>query len=176
VKLEVNGGDELAKFAQLLAAASDGKARKAMSRALNAEGDKGRTAIRRALAQQTALPYGQVIRGTRTTRSYAENLSYTLHVSGKAVNVGKFHPRKMLHGVNASPWGISRRFIHAFMLPSRGMNVFIRETGERLPIRQVWGPRLGAEAVKDKSREAFEAIGPKLAPAVLRVVAHEFGL
>jgi hypothetical protein len=44
----------LAKFGNQLSALGNGQARIAMSRALNHEGDKGRTQVKRALAKQMA--------------------------------------------------------------------------------------------------------------------------
>jgi hypothetical protein len=54
--------------------------------------------------------------------------------------------------------------------------VYAREGKDRLPIRQLWGPNLGREVIRDQSREAFERIAPKLQPAIERAVMHEFGL
>ena len=47
----------LARFGNALAALGEGQARIAMSRALNHEGDKGRTQVKRALVKQTWIKY-----------------------------------------------------------------------------------------------------------------------
>jgi hypothetical protein len=176
MKLEVNGGAELARLVELFNVAAKGNARQAMSRGLNDEADKGRTQIRRALVAQSGMKYGWVARGMKTRRSTSSTLAYAIGESGSETNLNLFGARQLMAGVNAKPWNRGRLFQHAFLVKSRGWKVYAREGKDRVPIRQLWGPNLGREVVKDQSREAFEAIGPKLAPAVLRLVAHEFGL
>ena len=45
----------LARYVNALASLGEGQARTAMSRALNHEGDKGRTQVKRALVKQTGI-------------------------------------------------------------------------------------------------------------------------
>jgi len=59
----------LARYGNVLAALGEGQARKALSRALNHEGDKGRTQIKRALAKQTGIKYGAVDKAMATVRN-----------------------------------------------------------------------------------------------------------
>lgn len=176
MNIEIVGDDALAKFVRLLEQAGKGKARQAMSRALNDAGDKGRTQVRRALVKQTGMKYGWVIRGMKTRRASANSLAYTISESGDETNLREFGAKWLRPGVRAYPWGHSRIFTGSFLVPSRGNKVFVRQGAKRLPIKPLYGPNLGREVVKDQSREAFERIAPKLQPAIERAVMHEFGL
>ena len=55
----------LARYGNALAVLGEGQARTALSRALNHEGDKGRTQVKRALVKQTGIKYGAVNRRPR---------------------------------------------------------------------------------------------------------------
>lgn len=65
----INAKDQvLARYGNQLAALGEGQARTAMSRALNHEGDKGRTQVKRALVKQTGIKYGAVVAAVSTRR------------------------------------------------------------------------------------------------------------
>ena len=53
-----------------------------MSRALNHEGDKGRTQVKRALVKQTGIKYGAVDKAMATIRATPATLTYTLKARG----------------------------------------------------------------------------------------------
>ena len=50
----------LARYGNALAALGEGQACTALSQALNHEGDKGRTQVKRALVKQTGIKYGAI--------------------------------------------------------------------------------------------------------------------
>jgi hypothetical protein len=61
MQLIISAQDQvLARYGNQLAALGEGQARTALSRALNHEGDKGRTQVKRALVTQTGIKYGAV--------------------------------------------------------------------------------------------------------------------
>ena len=72
------------------------------------------------------------------------------------MSLKEFGARQTAKGVSAAPWGKRRVFPHAFIAPTLGGHVFIREGRSRLPIRKLWGPAIPREMVKDQSKEAFE--------------------
>jgi hypothetical protein len=65
----------LAKYGNALAALGERQARKALSRALNHEGDKDRTQVKRALVKQTGIKYGAVNKAMATIRAKPATLT-----------------------------------------------------------------------------------------------------
>jgi hypothetical protein len=77
MQLIINARDQvLVKYGNALAALGEGRARTAMSRALNHEGDKGRTQVKRALVRQTGIKYGAVDKAIATIRATPATLTY----------------------------------------------------------------------------------------------------
>ena len=66
MQLIISASDQvLVRYGNALAALGEGRARTALSRALNHEGDKGRTQVKRALVKQTGIKYGAVDKAWR---------------------------------------------------------------------------------------------------------------
>jgi hypothetical protein len=68
----------LARYGNQLTALGEGQARTAMSRALNHEGEKRRTQVKRSLVKQTGIKYGAVDKAMATIRATPATLTYTL--------------------------------------------------------------------------------------------------
>jgi len=92
------------------------EANRAFNRALNSEGDKVRTAVRRALRQQTGAKAPLINRETRSFRSTFSNLVYTIEARGDHLGLSHFAPRQFRYGVRAKPWGRFQRFEGAFLI------------------------------------------------------------
>lgn len=171
MQLIINARDQvLARYGNQLAALGDGQARKAMSRALNHEGDKGRTQVKRVLVRQTGIKYGAVDKAMATIHSTPATLTYRLKARGEETNIAWFGGVQRRKGVSAAPWNKRRIFRHSFIVPRYG-RAFIRTSKKRLPIRWLYGPNLGRELVKDTSAAAWRQ-------GVVNVVArigHEIG-
>lgn len=135
-------------------------ATRAFNRALNSEGAKITTRVRRALRQQTGAKAKIVTRATRTYRSSFANLVYTIEASGDHMGLSHFSPRQFSYGVRAKPWGRWQRFEGTFLVSKLSNNVFVREGRARLPIAKLWGPSIPKEMLKDASKQAFEAAQP----------------
>ena len=70
VHLIISAQDQiLARYGNQLAVLSERQARTALSRALNHEGDNGRTQVKRALVKQTGIKYGAVNKAMATIRA-----------------------------------------------------------------------------------------------------------
>jgi hypothetical protein len=123
----------LARYGNQLAALGDSQARKALSRALNHEGDKGRTQVKRALVKQTGIKYGAVNKAMATIRATAATLTYTLKARGDETNNAWFGGVQRRKGVSAAPWHKRRIFRHSFIVPRFG-RAFIRTPKSGLPI------------------------------------------
>jgi hypothetical protein len=171
MQLIINARDQvLVKYGNALAALGEGRARTAMSRALNHEGDKGRTQVKRALVRQTGIKYGAVDKAIATIRATPATLTYALKVRGDETNIAWFGGVQRRKGVSAAPWHKRRVFRHSFIVPKFG-RAFIRTSKSRLPIRPLYGPNLARELVKDSSANAWQS---GVANLVARV-GHEIG-
>ena len=135
-------------------------ATRAFNRALNSEGGKITTKVRRALRQQTGAKAKVVKRATKTYRSSFSNLTYTIEARGDHMGLSHFSPRQFSYGVRAKPWGRWQRFEGTFVAAQLHNNVFVREGRARLPIAKLWGPSIPKEMLKDASKQAFEAAQP----------------
>jgi len=157
MQIVINARDQvLARYGNQLAVLGDGQARKALSRALNHEGDKGRTQVKRALVKQTGIKYGSVDKAMATIRSTPATLTYRLKARGDETNIAWFGGVQRGKGVSAAPWNKRRIFRHAFIVPKFG-RAFIRTSKKRLPIRWLYGPNLARELVKDTSAAAWRS-------------------
>ena len=135
-------------------------ATRAFNRALNREGDKIRTSVRRALRQQTGANMALINRETKAYRSSFANLVYTIEARGDPLGLSHFSPSQFKYGVRAKPWGRFQRFPKAFLVGSLGNNAFVRETSARFPIKKMFGPALPKEMLKDATLRAFETATP----------------
>ena len=145
---------------------------RAFSRALNSEGNKVRTQVRRALRQQTGAKAGLINSETRTIRSSFANLSYTIEARGDYLGLSHFSPRQFGYGVRAKPWGRWQRFKSAFLVGSLANNAFVREGRARLPIKKMFGPAIPKEMVRDATRDAFEAAQPQVLAEATRQIGR----
>ena len=160
----------LTRYGNQLAALGEGQARAALSRALNHEGDKGRTQVKRVLVKQTGIKYSAVNKAMATVRSTPATLTYTLKARGDETNIAWFGGVQRRKGVSAAPWNKRRIFARSFIVPRFG-RAFIRTSKKRLPIRPLYGPNLARELVKDSSAAAWQS---GVANIVARV-GHELG-
>ena len=171
MQLIINARDQvLTRYGNQLAALGDKQARTAMSRALNHEGDKGRTQVKRALVKQTGIRYGAIDKAMATIHSTPATLTYRLKARGEETNIAWFGGVQRGKGVSAAPWNKRRIFAHSFIVPRFG-RAFLRRSKQRLPIRGVYGPNVARELVKDTSAAAWRA-------GVINIVArigHEIG-
>lgn len=147
-------------FEAAIARVGEQDATRAFNRALNREGDKIKTAVRRALRQQTGAPMGIINRETRSFRSTFSNLVYTIEARGDHLGLSHFAPRQFRYGVRAKPWGRFQRFEGAFLIGSLGNNAFVRETSARFPIKKMFGPAIPKEMVQHETQRAFESATP----------------
>jgi len=137
----------------------------AARRALNHIGDKGRTLVKRALADQIQAPqyaimkYGKV----RAIRATYARLEYAIVSTGGPIPLKHFKPNQTAKGVSAAPWGRRRVYTHSFMHKNAMNGHVVWRVGKaRLPIQRVAGPNVPKELVKDKSAAAFHTVAAEL--------------
>jgi len=188
MKVEIKPGDQvMARFGNQVGSLGAGDAPRLMSMALNTEGNKGRTRVRRALMEQTGIRSHQIGKAMRTVRAGPGRLQYTLEAKAGETNISMFGLKvkwhegsamgqiRMLQTVSAAPWSTRREFPGAFSISRYGKRVFVRSTDKRFPLKPVFGPNLAREIVKAQSRSEFETIGPKVVDEVGRLLGLVLG-
>jgi hypothetical protein len=131
MQLVINAGDQvLGRYGNQLAALGEGKARTAMSQALNHEGDKGRT---RSNAHSSSNRH-QIRRHRQSNGDHPLDTGH-LDLPAQGARTGNQHRlvrgTQRGKGVSAAPWNKRRIFKHAFIVPRFG-RAFIRTSNKRL--------------------------------------------
>lgn len=178
----VNPLDQIAeRYGEKLLQLGGPLARRVMVRALNHEGRKAYTQVKRALRAQTSIPTTIIASGTRFRNAAAKGdaLETAIEGRGKHLSLKLFAPRQFSYGAAATVWGKRQRFKSAFGAPgdnpalvaALGGHVFHRMSAARLPIEKLWGPNIATEMVRDKSREAFLAASSQIPDRVAKEIA-----
>jgi hypothetical protein len=110
-----NGIAQLEEATRVLG--TEGRARKAYSRAINHTGRVVGNEAGRALSDQTGLPKSTGKRAVRRNvgRSTPATLTYTINGEGGDISLRYFKPRETRPGVSAAPWNNRQVFAHTFM-------------------------------------------------------------
>jgi hypothetical protein len=147
----------------------EGDAALAFSRALNHEGRKSFTAVKRALRKQTDIPAGMISAAMKFENSSRKNLTTIIRGKGSELPLRIFGARQFKYGVRAKVWGKTQVYKSQFIVAKLGGNVFHRTSRKRLPIQKTFGPSIPKEMVKDVTLETFERSGN----AVMDRAMHE---
>jgi hypothetical protein len=147
---------DLVKWQQALSQVSAQMQNTVIMRTLNWVGDKMRTQVIRATAEQAGVPYGRVKAAIETWGARPGGLAYELHAKGGYLTFASFNPVATRDGVRARPWGVTRDFPHAFIIASLAPLAFIRE-GDH--IRPMYGPSIA----KEMGREEPDGVVPAVA-------------
>lgn len=140
--------------------------------ALNHTVAKARTQVGRAVAAQSGLGYGSVTKEIRQFSASPGRPEAELKASGGYHRLSEFAARQTGKGVSAAPWGARRIFPHTFFIAKYSGGVFRRQGSARFPVKQLWGPAIPKEMVKDRSLRVWEATLSAELPARM---AHEWG-
>lgn len=158
-----------------------------LAQSLNREMRKGRTQMRRVVADVTGASYGRVSRVMRDIAASAADPRYTLTSTDAAMGLEEFKARETRAGVSAAPWGTRRVFPTTFQkggaFPKRvplgmGNRVFSRTGPGRLPIERHFGPAVPNELVRDGGRPlaTWNAFAADVPDAVLREINRRLAL
>lgn len=153
----------------------------AFSRALNHEGRKTFTAVKRSLRKQTSIPAGMIARAMKFEGTKKGHFRTIIEGRGSQLPLRLFGPKQFSYGVRAKVWGRHQSFKSAFIVGKLGGNVFHR-TGDfgkmakgkykgrrREKIQRMFGPGIPQEMVKDETLDTFERSGN----AVMDRAMHE---
>ena len=149
----------------------EGEARRAFSMALNKEGRKSFTQMRRALSQQSSIPRGAVNASMRFRTASRAALSTETAGSGRSLPLSFFGAKQFAYGVRAKIWGKAQTFRSAFVVKRYGGGVFKRTGKARFPIEQLWGPSVPKEMLRDQAYEAWQAQHPRILMESSRLIA-----
>jgi len=149
----------------------EGEARRAFSMALNKEGRKSFTHMRRALSQQSSIPRGAVNAAMRLQTASRATLSTVTVGSGRSLPLSFFGAKQFAYGVRAKIWGKAQTFRSAFVVHRYGDGVFKRTGKERYPIEQLWGPSVPKEMLRDQAYDAWQAQHPRILTESSRLIA-----
>lgn len=149
----------------------EGEARRAFSMALNKEGRKSFTLLRRSLAQQSSIPRSAVNAATRFTSATRATMSTVTVGSGRHLPLSFFGAKQFSYGVRAKIWGKAQSFRSAFVVKRYGGGVFKRAAKSRFPIEQLWGPSVPQEMLRDEAYAAWQDQHPRVLTESARLIA-----
>ena len=146
-------------------------ARRAFSMALNKEGRKSFTQLRRSLAQQSSIPRGAVNASTRFKSASRSTMSTVTSGTGRHLPLSFFGAKQFSYGVRAKIWGRAQTFRSAFVVKRYGGGVFKRTGKGRYPIEQLWGPAVPVEMLRDEAYAAWTDQHPRVLNESARLIA-----
>ena len=148
----------------------EGEARRAFSMALNKEGRKSLTQLRRSLAQQSSIPRGAINAATRFKSASRSTMSTVTSGTGRHLPLSFFGTKQFSYGVRAKIWGRAQTFRSAFVVKRYG-GVFKRTGKARFPIEQLWGPSVPKEMLRDEAYGAWQEQHPRILTESSRLIA-----
>jgi hypothetical protein len=149
----------------------ESEARRAFSMALNKEGRKSFTQLRRSLAQQSSIPRGSVNAATRFQSATRATMSTVTSGTGRHLPLSFFGAKQFSYGVRAKIWGKAQSFRSAFVVKRYGGGVFKRTAKARFPIEQLWGPAVPVEMLRDEAYAAWTDQHPRVLKESARLIA-----
>lgn len=168
--LSVSGG--VATLTSAVDRFSPTAVRQAGCYAINHTVAKANTRVNREVAAMSGLPMREV-RGD--IRRFSASLSHpeaSLKAEGPYHRLSEFSAYATSSGVSAAPWGVRRTFPGTFFIARFHNGVFHRQGKRRFPVKQLWGPAIPREMLRDRSVAAWDAVIATDLPARM---AHEWG-
>jgi hypothetical protein len=167
----LDADDVRVRFEAACSRLGEGDARRAFSMALNKEGRKSFTAMRRALSLQSSIPRGAVNAAMRFKGATRATLSTTTAGTGRHLPLSFFGAKQFSYGVRAKIWGRAQTFRSAFVVNRYGHGAFKRKGKARFPIGQLWGPAVPVEMLRDEAYAAWTDQHPRVLRESERLIA-----
>lgn len=149
-----------AKYGEALLLLGKGKANRVLARAMNYEGRKAFTQVKRDVQKQGTFPRGIVQAAVKFKSAGPKTLQTEIVGQGRPLNLQKFGSRRFSYGVRAKVWDKFQFYHGAFIVPAYGNMTYVRETKDRGPIKQVFGAGIARELVRDHAPDAYNASVP----------------
>jgi hypothetical protein len=186
--VRIDASDVIAVAASAMALGA--KTEAAVVAGMNKAGDMGLTQVKAELRRQTGIPLGDMNRSKGLAKKLARkgDLEYEIIARARWTPLSYFGPSQAVAGVRASPWGQRRLFKRTFMATMRSghVGVYVRVPGKsrreervsasgrrystELGIRELWGPNLAEELVRDPVPSVFRVTTEANLP---RLINHE---
>jgi len=167
----LEGDDVRIRFEATCNRLGEGEARRAFSMALNKEGRKSFTQLRRSLSQQSSIPRGAVSASTRFKSASRSSMSTVTSGTGRHLPLSFFGAKQFSYGVRAKIWGRAQTFRSAFVVKRYGGGVFKRTGKARFRIEQLWGPAVPVEMLRDEAYAAWTDQHPRILTEASRLIA-----
>ena len=149
----------------------ENEARRAFSMALNKEGRKSLTQLRRSLSIQSSIPRGAVNAATRFKSATRATMATVTSGTGRHLPLSFFGAKQFSYGVRANIWGRAQTFRSAFVVKRYSGGVFKRTGMARFPIEQLWGPSIPKEMLRDEALAAWQEQHPRILTESSRLIA-----
>lgn len=134
------------------------KFRRSVMIAVNTTGRQVRTYATRTVAKASGLKVGVVRKGFALKGASLADLTAEVVASGYRFRLIDFNARQTGKGVSARAWGQRKTYPTTFIAQMKSglRQVFVRKTGDRLPIKQLWGPGVPDTLAKDAIHTVVE--------------------
>lgn len=149
------------KFEAMVWRVGEKPARRAFARALNHEGKKAHTLVKRTLRNETSIKIGDISRAVSFHKAGDQTLKTVTRGTGAPIPLRYFGARQFKYGVAARVWGKRQRFPGAFIVKSLGGGVFKNTGGWNAKskrgnaIEKLYGPSIPKEMLKAAVVNAF---------------------
>ena len=171
MRIEISRRDQVMKrYAAQLDSLGKGKAKVVMNRALNYEGRKAFTQVKRDVKVQGSFTSG-MIKGMKFKSSGGNKLETSIVAPGTEINIRGFGARQFAYGTRAKVWNKFQKYPHTFAVARYGGLIYKRKGPGRGPIEQVWGPNLAREVLKDNAPKGYFDSLPRIVDRVAVEIA-----
>lgn len=133
----------------------------AFARAMNHEGRKGHTAVKKTLRKETSIKIAHINKAVSFHTASPKTLKTVIKGYGSEIPLRYFGAKQFKYGVRARVWGKNQRFLGAFVVASKGGTVFknIRTWNSKSKrnnqIEKLFGPSIPKEMMRDAIVNAF---------------------
>lgn len=149
------------RFQAMMHAVGEKEATLAFARAMNHEGRKSFTQVKRTLSKQTGIRVGDIAKATSFHPASKRTLRTVIKGTGAPIPLRYFGAKQFKFGVRARPWGRWQKFEGAFIVRSLGGTVFKNTGGfnnksrRNNAIEKLWGPSIPREMLRGEVIAAF---------------------
>ena len=162
--LVVDLGPAVKEIAEYLSKFSKEVKNRALYNALNHEGDKLRTRVRRAVVAQTGFSYGYVSAHFKEVRANPGRLEYRIIANDRAQPLARFATGLVAgqKGVNVKAWNKSRYIKNAFVVSFGGSLQIVKRVakthpkGGKLGVKVMYGPKIPREHLREAEKSLRE--------------------
>lgn len=138
----------------------------AFARALNHEGAKALTGVRKDMRDATSIRYGDISKGVKGLVAWKTRLHYVIEGTDRPIPLGNFAGAKQgKKGTSVKVWGKRQLHRRAFILASAGRGIFKNtrgfnsKSGRYNAIQTLFGPSIPDEMLKPSVTENFHKHG-----------------